>query len=225
MTEVFKREERYIVIKHSDISGFWREDVREQFFAALERLNEHHVRIPQRQFLVIESDWPEYEPAWQMIEDRVAGRPSTASAFRALLAERNALAFLLKRFVDGEHDQDENQAERHMYHDEAQTLLAYLGGEVQGHTLVPDDILRKQYEQRMALIAENEALRKDADRYQWLRDKSESVHQFYLSTPIWFTGVRFRKEDVDNSIDAAMISVATPSAYNKDVSRHEGGQT
>lgn len=62
-------------------------------------------------------------------------------------------------------------------------LLAYLGGEVQGHTLVPDDILRKQYEQRMALIAENEALRKDAARYQWLRDKSESVHPFYLEHP------------------------------------------
>ena len=147
--------------------------------------------------------------------------PETAPAFRALLAERNSLAFLLKRFVDGEHDQGENQAERHMYHEEAQTLLAYLGGEVRGHTLVPDDILRKQYEQRMALIAENEALRKDADRYHWLRDKSESVHPFYLSTPIWFTGVRFRKEDVDSSIDTAMISVATQSTDTENVSRHE----
>ncbi len=53
--------------------------------------------------------------------------PENSSAFRALLAERNSLAYLLKRFVDGEHDQDENQAERHMYHDEAQTLLAYPG--------------------------------------------------------------------------------------------------
>ncbi|WP_242152754.1 hypothetical protein [Pseudomonas sp. ArH3a] len=68
--------------------------------------------------------------------------PETASAFRVLLAERNTLAVLLKRFVDGEHDQDENQAERHMYHDEAQTLLAYLGGDLPGHTLVPDEALR-----------------------------------------------------------------------------------
>ena len=68
--------------------------------------------------------------------------PETASAFRSLLVERNSLAFLLKRFVDGEHDQDENQAERHMYHDEAQTLLAYLGGDMPGHTLVPDEALR-----------------------------------------------------------------------------------
>jgi hypothetical protein len=51
---------------------------------------------------------------------------------------------------------------------------------------------------------EIEALRKDAERYRWLRDKSESIHQFYMSTPIWFTGVKFSKENVDRTIDAAM---------------------
>lgn len=56
----------------------------------------------------------------------------------------------------------------------------------------------------LSLIAENDALRKDAERYQWLRDHSESIHQFYLSTPIWFTGVKFSKENVDRTIDAAM---------------------
>ena len=58
--------------------------------------------------------------------------------------------------------------------------------------------------ERDQLKAENEALRKDVARYQWLRDKSESVHSFYLSVPIWFSSVRFRKEDVDRSIDTAM---------------------
>ncbi|WP_338576279.1 hypothetical protein V6L78_13085 [Pseudomonas canadensis] len=56
--------------------------------------------------------------------------------------------------------------------------------------------------ERDQLKAENEALRQDADRYQWLRDKSEAVHQFYLSVPLWFTGVRFRPQDADNAIDA-----------------------
>jgi hypothetical protein len=50
----------------------------------------------------------------------------------------------------------------------------------------------------------NAELEKDAARYIWLRDKSESVHQFYLSTPIWFTGVKFNTENVDSTIDAAM---------------------
>ena len=55
-----------------------------------------------------------------------------------------------------------------------------------------------------------EALRKDAERYRWLRDSSESIHQFYLSTPIWFTGVKFSKENVDSTIDAAMREEPQP---------------
>lgn len=54
-----------------------------------------------------------------------------------------------------------------------------------------------------------EALRRDAERYRWLRDSSESIHQFYLSTPIWFTGVKFSKENVDSTIDAAMSKEAS----------------
>lgn len=42
----------------------------------------------------------------------------------------------------------------------------------------------------------------EAERYRWLRDKSESVHSFYLSVPLWMTGVKFRPENVDRSIDA-----------------------
>ncbi|MFJ2455416.1 hypothetical protein ACIOWK_27390 [Pseudomonas protegens] len=60
---------------------------------------------------------------------------------------------------------------------------------------------------RTGFDAQNEViagLRKDAERYRWLRDSSESIHQFYLSTPIWFTSVKFSKENVDSTIDAAM---------------------
>lgn len=56
----------------------------------------------------------------------------------------------------------------------------------------------------LALIAEIEALRKDAARYRWLRDKSESVHSFYLSVPIWFSNIHFQRKDVDIAIDAAI---------------------
>lgn len=67
------------------------------------------------------------------------------------------------------------------------------------------DVIRMRFDQ---LKAESEALRKDAERYRWLRDSSESIHQFYLSTPIWFTGVKFSKENVDNTVDAAMSKEA-----------------
>lgn len=60
----------------------------------------------------------------------------------------------------------------------------------------------------LAFVSEESELRKDAERYRWLRDKSESVHQFYLSTPIWFTGVKFSKENVDSTIDATMTKEA-----------------
>lgn len=107
----------------------------------------------------------------------------SASAFRALLAERNSLAFLLKRFVDGEHDQDENQAERHMYHDEAEALLAYLGGEVQGHTLVPDEILRTEHEKKKALVAENERLTEEYDK-AWRHDLNDKKNYQVLSEEV-----------------------------------------
>ena len=56
----------------------------------------------------------------------------------------------------------------------------------------------------LALISEIQALRQEADRYRWLRDKSESGNSFYLSVPLWLSGIRFRKEDVDAGIDLAM---------------------
>lgn len=63
--------------------------------------------------------------------------------------------------------------------------------------------VRVLIEERDQLRAEVEALRPNAERYLWLRDKSESLHSFYLSTPLWMTGVRFRPENVDSTIDAA----------------------
>jgi predicted RNase H-like nuclease (RuvC/YqgF family) len=54
------------------------------------------------------------------------------------------------------------------------------------------------------LRAELQRVKADARRYQWLRDKSEGIHPFYMSTPIWFTGVAFKKESVDSAIDAAI---------------------
>lgn len=78
--DAFQREDRYIVIKRSDVASFWRDDVRDQFMAALARLNEHNVRVPQRQYVVVESDWPEYETVWRMIEARVTGGAITTKS-------------------------------------------------------------------------------------------------------------------------------------------------
>lgn len=72
-------------------------------------------------------------------------------------------------------------------------------GRVSGMTAIAD------LQQRLTAAEQrNSELEKNAARYIWLRDKSESVHQFYLSTPIWFTGVKFNPENVDRTIDAAL---------------------
>jgi hypothetical protein len=77
----FLREDRYIVIKRSDLDKMSPLD-RDVALSNLE-----HVaallfvwNAPERKCLVIESDWPEYEPAWQMIERRMAGQPPVTAA-------------------------------------------------------------------------------------------------------------------------------------------------
>lgn len=73
----FKREHRYYVLKLSDLQGT-------VSFADLLYLDEIARKVAdrraqegkeQREYLVIESDWPEFEPTWQAIEARVSGVP------------------------------------------------------------------------------------------------------------------------------------------------------
>ena len=142
--------------------------------------------------------------------------PETASAFRTLLAEHNSLAFLLRRFVDGEHDQDESQAERHMYHDEAKTLLAYLDGDLPGHTLVPDVCIQ--------------AMSADAESFRWLA--SQCGKEFEVDVKgakddgrevSWALGYE-GETCLRQAVQAAMIEdgeVATQNANSENVSRHQ----
>lgn len=67
--EAFAREVRYTVIKHKDLVGLPRELLVE-LRLVLDRLGEF---TPERNYVVVEDDWPEYEPVWRMIEDRVTG--------------------------------------------------------------------------------------------------------------------------------------------------------
>lgn len=65
----FVREDRYIVIKRSDLKEA-PVYLQVELSLAVEKLAEH---LPDRECLVIESDWPEYPVAWQMIESRMTG--------------------------------------------------------------------------------------------------------------------------------------------------------
>lgn len=54
-----------------------------------------------------------------------------------------------------------------------------------------------------AILAYIEALEADAERYRLLRDKSCPPHNFYVSVPVEFAGVRYTSSEVDDYIDAA----------------------
>jgi len=66
----FKREDRYIVIKRSDLANVpvnYRSALVEPMLSLLSHL-------PSRECLVIESDWPEYEPTWAAYMANVAAK-------------------------------------------------------------------------------------------------------------------------------------------------------
>lgn len=67
-TQEFQREERYIVVKRKQLD--------EETEAELRRFLQIQS-IPTVECVIVESDWPEYETVWKMIEDRVTGNTRT----------------------------------------------------------------------------------------------------------------------------------------------------
>lgn len=61
----FKREDRYIVFKISQLD--------EEQLELLERVQRELPTLCD--CVVVESDWPEYEKVWEMIEDRTLPKP------------------------------------------------------------------------------------------------------------------------------------------------------
>lgn len=80
MTE-FNREHRYIVIKLSDMPKASL-GVQAHFNAGYRALREdmYSSGVKDREYLVIERDWPEYEPTWRAIEARVTGSAQKVAA-------------------------------------------------------------------------------------------------------------------------------------------------
>lgn len=62
------REDRYIVIKRKDL-----DKIKDKISYELGYFEAVLELLPERQYVVVESDWPEYETVWKMIEDRVDG--------------------------------------------------------------------------------------------------------------------------------------------------------
>lgn len=71
----FDREQRYLVMKSSDvIAACLTETELDQLQAICAKVDQYRKNAgkPDLESLVIEKDWPEYEPTWVAIEQRVA---------------------------------------------------------------------------------------------------------------------------------------------------------
>lgn len=69
MDTEFKREERYIVVKIKDIDN-------QRQLEKLRYQIHQGCGVNTVECVVVESDWPEYETVWKMIQDRIEGRPN-----------------------------------------------------------------------------------------------------------------------------------------------------
>lgn len=77
----FRREERYLVFKRKDCEACMTTAEREQLIELARKMWAYRKDAGKSDFdcVVVESDWPEYEPAWAAIETRMTGRALTAA--------------------------------------------------------------------------------------------------------------------------------------------------
>lgn len=75
MSTEFKREERYLIFKLSDVEDHFTPSERQQLarLAEVQRVGRSESGKPLLECVVVEADWPEYEPTWNAIETRVTG--------------------------------------------------------------------------------------------------------------------------------------------------------
>lgn len=72
-TPEFEREFRYLVFKIKDISKYLTIEEKEKFLVITSKISKGRAEDGKMPIdcVVVESDWPEYEPTWAAIEARV----------------------------------------------------------------------------------------------------------------------------------------------------------
>ena len=81
MTNEFTREARYAVLKSADVLQCLTVSELIELRRIQAKVGEHRAEIgaPPLECVVVESDWPEYEPTWKAIEARVTGAQPVSS--------------------------------------------------------------------------------------------------------------------------------------------------
>ena len=75
MSNNFKREARYVVLKNADIMQCLTVNELIELRRIQAKAVAHRAKLgkPRLDCVVVESDWPEYEPTWKAIESRMTG--------------------------------------------------------------------------------------------------------------------------------------------------------
>lgn len=77
--EKFEREHRYLVLKISDINEICTDEIKgrlEDIALMVERGRAYQGKPPLT-CVIVESDWPEYEPTWKALEQRMTSAPQS----------------------------------------------------------------------------------------------------------------------------------------------------
>jgi hypothetical protein len=96
----FQREHRYYVAKVRDVEKYLTDFEHAVLAGMLRKLSQGRVQDGKDPLIccVVEQDWPEYEPTWQAIEERVTG--GTAGGARDMEVERLRGLILLQQAFD-----------------------------------------------------------------------------------------------------------------------------
>ena len=113
MSTEFQREERYLVFKLSDVAEHFTFGERLQLarLAEVQRVGRKEAGKAPLDCVVVEADWPEYEPTWKAIEARMTGAQNAPSVPTALLVAATDLVAQMEivsrvGFVDTPNDKD-----------------------------------------------------------------------------------------------------------------------
>jgi hypothetical protein len=81
-----KREHRYTVLKYKDVKKYLNDTDYNSLVLLLAKVADGRVTDgkPELSCVVVESDWPEYEPVWKMIEARVNGIPTHENTYEGI---------------------------------------------------------------------------------------------------------------------------------------------
>ena len=106
MQKQFKREQRYFVVKVKDAKEYLDAHQLEKLAEIADTISEGREKdgIPAVECVVVESDWPEYEPTWKAIEARVTGAqpaPSVPEGWRPIPEKHPTFDLVDLRLADG----------------------------------------------------------------------------------------------------------------------------